>query len=299
MADVQATLDLASSLRSKTASVGPDSITIDPFFEEDPEAAKVITFGMKRRKNIYIVGPTGCGKSSLVINLAAKSNDKVEIVSMDGETCKDDIIGKLLITEQNGQAVTSVAYGPALRAYSEGKILLLEEVDMANPDILAAMHRMMELQSGFVTVNIGTAQIVKKHVNFMVIATANTIGWGEDSFMYAGTKPQNQAFMNRFSLTMKMDYLPADKEAQVVHNKTGIDLNIAKDLVNVAGEVRTARNSAVDRVASVISTRDLLELADAMEGMGVKAQDGARITFLNRMQESDRDIVQKIIDNRF
>lgn len=299
--EIQEVLDLAGQLRknSKT-STAADAIEVDPFFIEDPKVKKVIEFAISRRKNAYLVGPTGCGKSSGIINVAARLKEEMEIVSLDGESSKDDIIGKLLITPTDkGEAVTSEAPGPALRAVEQGKILLLEEVDMANPDILAALHRILETQSKFITVNIGQTRTIKKHPRFMCVATANTVGWGEDTFLYAGTKPQNQAFMNRFGLTVQMDYLDEVNEVKVVCDKTGVSKSLAEPMVKVAREVRAARTSASDRVMSIISTRDLLEWADIMSGINVRALEAAEYAFLNRMAETDREIVEKFITNRF
>ena len=246
---------------------------------------------------MLVVGPTGCGKSSLVINVCARLRERLEIVSMDGEVSTDNLLAKMLLTVENGKEVTQVAYGPALRAYKDGKGLLLEEVDMGNADVLASMHRILETQSGFYTCNVGAQDSIKKASTFFCAATANTTGWGEDTFIYAGTKPLNQAFMNRFSLTVKLNYLPKAKEIDVLVNKTRIPKQLAEKMVTVAGEVRDARTKAVDRVASVISTRDLLEWADMVQGMNMRPTEAAEYTFLNRAPESDAEIMRRFISN--
>jgi len=296
LTDIQ---DFASSIRSKTSSSGQaDELKLDPHFEEDPGVSKVIEFAIKRRKNLLLVGPTGCGKSSLAIQVSARLKERLEIVSLDGETSTDHVIGKPWIIQENGQTVTKMAKGAVLRAYSEGKGVLLEEVDMAQADILASVHRILETQSKFYVSNIGEQEIFPRHRDFFTIATANTIGTGEDTFMYSGTKPLNQAFMNRFSLTVLMDYLPADKEKKVIVAKTGIDPDLAEQLVASAGDVRQARTSATDRIASTVSTRDLLEWADAILGLGLTPMEAAWFAFLNRINEADRDIIKTFIENR-
>lgn len=297
MADIQSAQDFSNAIRTKAQSTGPDTIAVDPLFEEDPNAAAVIEFAIKRRKNILIVGPTGCGKSSLFINVCARLKERLEIVSMDGEVSTDNLLAKMILTVQDGKEVTEVAYGPALRAYKDGKGLLLEEVDMGNADVLASMHRILETQSGFYTCNVGAQDSIKKASTFFCAATANTTGWGEDTFIYAGTKPLNQAFMNRFSLTVKLDYLPPKKESAVVVRKTGISKQVADQMVEVAAEVRDARTKAVDRVASVISTRDLLEWADVVQGMKLAPSIAAEYAFLSRAPESDAEIMRRFISN--
>ena len=286
-----------------------DELKVDPHFEEDPKTAKVLEFAIKRRKNVLMVGPTGCGKSSLAINVMARLNERGEIFSCDGETSTDTLIGKPWITKDSdtGEGITVIAYGAALRAYKLGKCLLLEEVDVAVPDILASLQRIMETQSKFYICNIGIEEVIPRDKNFLVIATANTIGTGEDTFMYAGTKPLNMAFMNRFGLTIKMDYLDKDREIKVLMNKTGIDKNIASSLVDVANDVRDASDPSRiassstpggQRLVTTISTRDLLEWSDAIVGMSMTPDEASEYAFLNRNSETDRDIIKTFISNR-
>ena len=293
-------LEFASSIRTKALAAGPDAIAVDPLFEEDPKAAKILEFGIKRRKNVLIVGDTGCGKSSLAINVAARLGEKIEPCNLDGETSTGNLIGDVALINKDGSTITQVVHGAALRAYRDGKILLLEEVDFANPDILASLHRLMETQSGFYVCNVGGAgEVIKRHPLYCVVATANTIGTGEDSFVYSGTKPLNQAFMNRFSLTVRMDYLPADKEAKVVAAKSGLTTHHTKQLVECANEVRTARKTASNRqLTATISTRDLIEWAGLINGTNMEPLEAAGYCFLNRVNEADRDVIIDFIKNR-
>ncbi len=297
--------DFAASLRKKGTVT--DQLKVDPHFEEDPEIAKVIEFAIQRRKNLLIYGPTGCGKSSLACNVMARLKETAEIFSCDGETSTDNLIGKpWAVTDKNGKGRTIVALGAALRAYKYGKILLLEEVDHAIPDILASLHRVFETQSDFYICNIGEEETIPRNQTFCGIATANTIGTGEDTYIYAGTKPLNQAFMNRFSLTIKMGYIDAARELKVLKNKTGIDEDTAKKIIAAANEVRNAADpsriggSPGDAdIAATISTRDTIEWADAMLGMSLSYMTAAEYAFLNRISESDKDVIKTAIENAF
>lgn len=302
--------DFAAALRNKNGQTGgTDELKVDPHFEEDPKATMLLEYAVSNRKNILMVGPTGCGKSSLAINVLARLKRKGEIFSCHGETSSDNLIGKpwAIIDPTTNEGITKVTYGAALRAYKFGKILLLEEVDMAMAGILASIQRIMEVQSNFYICNIGEEEIIEKHKLFSVIATANTIGTGENDFMYAGTTPLNMAFINRFSVRYIMDYLPKEKEIKVLVNKTGIDKEIAKKMVQVANDVRDAgdpKRIAAGTVpggtplVSVISTRDLIEWGDMVVNLSVDIKEAAKYAFLNCMPESDQESVQKFIDNQ-
>ena len=307
MADTaNSAIDLAASIRAKAKPTGaPDELKVDPHFEEDPAASKVLEFGIKRHENILIVGPTGCGKSCLAINVLARLKAKAEIFSCSGETSTDELIAKPWVVTEGGQSITVALHGAALRAYGEGKTLVLEEVDIAVPDVLASLHRVMETNSQHYVCNIGQQEIIPKSPKFSVIATANTIGTGEDTFMYAGTKPLNQAFMNRFAYTIRMGYLSGDAEKKVLMNKAGIDRNMACNLVAAANDVRDAADpSRVGgsiggaKIASVISTRDLIAWATAIKGMNMNPMEAAKYSFLNRINDSDQDFIVTALKNR-
>lgn len=302
--------DFAASIRKKAVSIitgAIDALKIDPFFEEDPVAARLVDFAIKRRMNLLLWGPTGCGKSGLVINRMAHLQERCEVFSCTGETSTDELIAKPWIVSDpaTGQTITTVAYGAALRAYKEGRGLLLEEVDMAAADVDAAMHRIMELNSTYYVCNVGQQEIVPKHKDFFVIATANTIGTGEDSFRYAGTKPMNEAFKSRFNYCYKMGYLSGQKELQVLMNKTGVPEHIGRMLVSAANDVRDAADPArisgdpgSAKIATTISTRDLLSWATAIVGMDIHAKEAAEYAILNRVSEADKDVIKTAIENR-
>jgi MoxR-like ATPase len=111
--------------------------------------------------------------------------------------------------------------------------------------------------------------------------------------------------MNRFSLTVQMDYLPPAKEIDVVMKKSGIDRQMAERMVKVANDVRDAANPkrikgapGSAKLAATISTRDCLEWADAILGMGMGAKEASEYAFLGRISDIDADIIRTFIQNR-
>jgi hypothetical protein len=70
-------------------------------------------------------------------------------------------------------------------------------------------------------------------------------------------------------------------------------------MVQIAEDARRARTQDIDRITCVISTRDLLEWADLIVGMNMEPVTASEYAFLNRISEADRDIVSKLITNRF
>jgi cobaltochelatase CobS len=298
MSDVLKTAEsLAASLRGKKLDVGAlDALKVDADFIEDEKAAWLVDFAITTGNHAMLVGPTGSGKSSLVNNVCARRARPYELVNCFGESSREDIIGKLML-DAAGKLV--FVKGPAVRAYEEGKCLLLEEWDRAQADALVCLNRMLEVQSDFCSLDIGEHVVIKKHRDFCTVATSNTIGWGEGTIDYQGAKPQDQAFINRFGMA-KVDYLDAKSETKVVQAKTGVDRNLAVTMVACATEIRKAKKTGVPApINASVSTRDLLAWGRMMRAGCPTPILGAEYCFLTRAVDSDQEVMRKIVENRF
>ena len=270
---------------------------VDPFFQEDPVVARLIKYCIKKGKNAYIWGHTGCGKSQIAIQVAAKLGIRLVPFNCHTETSPDNLIGTIT---RNEKGALTVLYGAAVQAYKEGYGLLLEEIDHANADILAALHRILETNSDYYVMNILGEELVNKRKGFFCLATANTPGTGEGTYLYPGTKPLNSAFMNRFPVKLKMDYMKPALEAEVLMKKTGVEQVYAKAMVDFATTARSAllATTASSSIATPISTRDLLSWAELIvEGEDFKG--AAEIAFLNCVNSGDREVLGRFVENAY
>jgi len=229
-----------------------DALKVDPNFVEDPVVSKIVAYCLQNGKNLALAGPSGCGKSSLVVNVAARLNMPLEVFSCDGETTTDNLIGKAW---KKGNDLIPV-YGAAVKAYREGKPLLIEEMDRAQPDILTSLHRILEDNQDFITVHVGERETFRRGKGFCSIATTNTIGTCEDAFLVPSAKALDVALKSRFNWWVKMGFLDPDKERNVIMKKTGIQSKIAFQMVEVAKESRRAKDAG--ETAYPVSTRDLI-----------------------------------------
>jgi cobaltochelatase CobS len=130
------------------------------------------------------------------------------------------------------------------------------------------------------------------------VATANTTGQGDETGLYAhGTKVQNYSQLNRFGLTIKMSYLDAEKEAEMIQ-KRHPDLSAAEcqTLVKAVNQVREAYMKG--ELSAPLSPRDLINWADKYIRMGDPIR-AAKYCFLNRMPEEDHLAAEGIIQRSF
>jgi cobaltochelatase CobS len=79
-------------------------------------------------------------------------------------------------------------------AYEHGGVFCLDEVDGGSAGVLNALNS--ALANGSVAFPDGR---VKRHPNFVVIATANTVGNGK-TVEYVGRAPLDKAFLDRFTM---------------------------------------------------------------------------------------------------
>lgn len=207
--------------------------------------------------SVYLTGPTGCGKTFSIEQACANLNREMIRANITIETDEDDLLGGFRLV--NGE--TKWEDGPVVIAMKRGAVLVLDEVDLAGPKIMC-LQPVLEGKSVFLKkIN----QIVYPAPGFNVFATANTKGKGSEDGRYINTNTQNEALLDRFSITIDQEYPPREVEQGIV-GKYFESLNINEEkfvefLVRWAERTREAfKAEAVDEI---ISTRRLIHIAQA------------------------------------
>jgi len=226
-------------------SIQPFIPEVDPFYSLDTELAEPLAFALSERgrDHALMVGPPGCGKSSLVMMVAAISDWEVNRFSCSEETRLHQLIGQWVIA---GDQMVWVD-GFATDALRNGKILLEDEADFMRPELRGALHPILE-RDGTITLQrthpeTGEAfiEVVPRHPDFRWISTANTIGLGDDSFEYHGTQFMNAAARDRYPIIIEMNYMAPEDEAEIVVRKTGVDDDTALRMATVAKGMRECK----------------------------------------------------------
>ena len=147
----------------------------------------------------FITGLSGNGKTFCVEQACAQLGRVLIRVNITVETDEDDLIGGFRLV--NGETVWH--NGPVIEALQRGAILLLDEVDLASNKILC-LQSILEGKGVFLK-KIG--KWVEPAAGFNVIATANTKGKGSDDGRFIGTNVLNEAFLERFPVTLSKSIL--------------------------------------------------------------------------------------------
>jgi hypothetical protein len=213
---------------------------------------------------IFITGLSGNGKTLMVEQVCAKLNKELIRVNITIETDEDDLLGGFRLV--NGE--TKFVPGPVIEAMERGCTLLLDECDLGSNKLLA-LQPVLEGKGVYLKkVN----KWVTPKEGFNVMATANTKGKGSDDGRFIGTNILNEAFLERFAITMEQPYASPAVETKIVlgaMKKYGAeDVEFAKNLVTWAEVIRKTFYD----VDEVISTRRLDHIVKAFAIFGDKMQ---------------------------
>jgi hypothetical protein len=237
---------------------------------------------------VFITGLSGNGKTFSVEQACAQLKRELIRVNITIETDEDDLIGGFRLL--NGD--TAWHNGPVIEALERGAILLLDEIDLASNKILC-LQSILEGKGVFLK-KIG--RYVKPAPGFNVIATANTKGKGSDDGRFIGTNVLNEAFLERFPVTMEQSY-PSPATEQKILEGTALDLGVedtdfCKRLVDWADNIRkTFFDGGVDEI---ISTRRLVHIIRAYSIFGNKEK--ALKSCINRFDEETKQIFIQTYD---
>ena len=209
---------------------------------------------------IFVTGLSGNGKTMNVSQACAAANRECIRVNITIETDEDDLLGGYRL--QDGQTVWQD--GPVIEAMKRGALLLLDEIDLASNKIMC-LQPILEGNGVFLKkIN----QFVKPAKGFNVIATANTKGQGSDDGKFIGTNILNEAFLERFPITIEQAYPTNKIETKILLNvmsdkklTSAVDSEFATSLVTWADIIRkTYYEGGVDEL---ISTRRLVHIVEA------------------------------------
>ena len=232
------------------------------------------------------------GKSSLVKQIASILNWGVEQFSCSEETTSAKIIGQWIVVGKSMQWID----GCITNAMKNGFILLEDEADFMRPELRGEVHGIME-EEGSVTLTSlhpKTGQpfreIITKHPSFRWISTANTIGYGDDLFVYHGTQYMNAASRDRYEIILQFDYRTPEEELEIVTTKTKIDPIVASKMIEIANICRSDVN---EDMVFQFSLRRLL--AWARYWNQTPPEVASTLAVLNYCNQADRHTVKSLI----
>lgn len=181
-----------------------------------------------QRLPVMLTGPTGCGKTRLIEHMGEALGREVVTISCHDDLTSADLVGRFMVT--GGDVIWND--GPLTRAIKEGAICYMDEVVEARHDSLAVLHSLTDHRRTLYLDRAG--EIVKAPDNFMLVCSYNPA-------YRSSLKELKPSFRQRF-VTIAMNFLPPERETDVLVVEASIDIAVARRLVQCATSIRNAND---------------------------------------------------------
>lgn len=233
----------------------PSAPAVDPNFIWTHDILQHLILSQDSGENVWFGGPKGTGKSETARQFAAVTGRAFKRINFHKYTSAEDYIGAVGL--ENGQTVFK--RGDFLAAFTHpSTVILLDEVTNADPGELAPLNGFLEPNSA---VSFGGG-VQTRAPGVLVFAADNTLGNGDDSGRYAGTRSMNSALVDRFARVVQFDYLPVQSEVDAVVRHTGCDPKLAEHILSA---VRVAREKVqTGEVIDAPSIRSVIAFVRAL-----------------------------------
>lgn len=238
---------------------------------------------------IYISGPSGNGKSTMVEQVCAELKRPCIRINLNNMTDEDQLIGTKTLEDGNVEIVE----GPVLIAMRTGAVLILDEVDAGAANTLMCLQPVLEGKPIYFKLK---NEMVVPARGFTIVATANTKGKGSEDGRYVGTNVLNDAFLERFALSFDQGFPTASAEKRIANKLMG-SLGIENNdfLENTVKWVAAIRDSYLaGAIDDMISTRRLVHVIRAYAIF--KDERKAVELCCNRFDPETKDAFMKVFD---
>jgi MoxR-like ATPase len=248
-----------------------DAPAIDPCFVWTEEILRHLLLASSASStlaNIWLGGEKGAGKSETARQFAARTGRAFTRINFQRFSTVEDFLGATGL--DNGS--TAFEPGPFLKAYSTpGSVILLDEITNADPGVLNALNGFLEPGAA---VTFG-GKVWSKAAGVLILAADNTLGNGDQTGRYAGTRAQGAPLLNRFGQVVHMTFLPRAVEIEAVVKRTGCTEKLAAYVLDAISVARAKVQSG--EIIDAPSIRNVMAFIEALAVLPVRAAWDATI----------------------
>ncbi|MBF5003171.1 AAA family ATPase [Diaphorobacter caeni] len=272
---------------------------IDTAYRFNPQVTMAILAGFAHNRRVVIQGMHGTGKSTHIEQVAARLNWPCVRVNLDGHISRLDLVGKDIITLQDGKQVTQFQEGILPWSLQRPVAIVFDEYDAGRPDVMFVIQRVLEREGSFTLLD--QKRVIQPHAFFRLFATMNTLGQGNLSGLYHGTQMLNHAQLDRWNLVTTLNYLqPAEEAAIVLARVPEMDTPQGRHQIDamVALANLTRKGFAVGDLSLLMSPRTVITWAENTQ-IFHDVKLAFELTFLNKCEPAERTIVAEYFQRCF
>jgi cobaltochelatase CobS len=161
---------------------------------------------------LYISGPTGCGKTSTVLQFLARVHAPAVVYTCRRRMDKQDLVGAWGVDSATGNF--RWYDGPATLAWRHGLVLVINEFTTAPAEVWVSANDLLE---GASLVNERTGEVIPRHPNTRVIITDNCPAGcaGDGEGIYVARERQDASVADRF-WHVAVGYMGREREAMAL-----------------------------------------------------------------------------------
>ncbi|MCW6512797.1 AAA family ATPase [Lichenifustis flavocetrariae] len=302
-------LPAKDGLSSHPRTPQPIMVTVLPV-PDDPEVAalipqvderhvfpaavtKAMMIGLQLSMSVYLFGPAGTGKTSLVRQACARTRRPWLRVQHTDTTEESQIVGQWTVRDGS----TEFQLGPLAMAMKLGLCYVADEFDFGRPSVLSVYHAVLEGEPLVIPEAPPSIRTIEAHPNFRLVGTGNTNGTGDERGLYQGTRLQNAALYSRWAITEELAYLDAEAEIRILEGQAGLPSATAAKFVEFAKAVR--EGFAAQRIGLPIGPRELIACARIGKIRGGNYRAGLASGFTNRLSRVDKLAVDQLAQRVF
>lgn len=283
-----ALFDVTGQHASRPCAVwdSPDAPAIDPLYRWPQPATVSALCAIGRHRHPWLFGPPGTGKSTWAEQLAARLHRPFRSISCDDTTEAPELVG--MRGPHDGRTIwLDGILASALRI--PGCVILIDEPTIARAGAVMVMQSVLQNRYLYVK-ETGEKIVAAKGIIFVACDNTNGTGGGAASG-YEDTRRMNAAFLDRFVVKLRIDYMAPDVEAAALVDHTGCTPALATLLVTTATVTRA--HAADGRLNGAIGLRRLIGWAEQLTD-GIDPRYAFEACILNGAPEEDREALSQL-----
>jgi len=256
--------------------------------EETINKIRKISIGILSNIPMIIQGFTSAGKSFISVVSSVIHRGQYPIsTALSENTTVEDLLGRFILQKKESSIMTFVP-GILLTAFTEGRILILDECDLAKPEVLSCILRSISKEE--ITVN---NKIYKKMKGYNVILTMN----GEaEGFTKSQRNELTPNILSQFVI-IKFDKMSKEEceniFKELIPDKDNHKNNIS-NFVNLHKRLLDYKQKTVD---PIVTLRNLMACT-YLSKVNIPVRISAEIAYTGRFPKNERNTFNDIL-NKF